>query len=108
MINRYHRFTLVLLLALALFCVTAHYATPAACCISAGASSCSRQNGAPEQNIQIHTCLTCMLETGFRYQQMPQVSALVVTFSKLVFPHVETRIDPLFGVFHPPILSISL
>jgi hypothetical protein len=104
--TNFHRFALAILLAVALFCVTAHYATPAACCTQTSGSGCGCQSGVPDQDAGIHPCLACMLETGVRYQQVPHIAPPGMAFSKPIWLSFGTPVEPIFGVFHPPILSL--
>ena len=104
--TNFYRFALAFLLAVLLFCVTAHYATPAACCTPASGSGCGCQRGTTEQDAGGHPCLACLLENGVRYQQAPQVFPFAFVFSKPIWLSFRTPVEPIFGVFHPPILSL--
>lgn len=107
MIRHYHRFTLAILLAVALFCITAHFATPTACCAPTGSTGCGCQtatNGNTDSGIDL--CLACMIETGIRFQQSTQVTLQEVINAKPLEGLLEAPVEATFGLFRPPISQL--
>lgn len=107
MIRLYHRFTLALLLAVALFCITAHFATPTACCAPTGSTGCGCQtatNGNTDSGVDL--CLACMIETGIRFQQSTQVAFREVISTRPLEGLVEVPVEATIGLFRPPISQL--